>query len=34
VPLKPRTGQGNRSTYVMVDGKKLDPLLNPKPPCK
>ncbi|HVZ27563.1 MAG TPA: hypothetical protein VG798_02815 [Rhizomicrobium sp.] len=31
VPLRPARGN---STYVMVDGKKLDPLLNPKPPCK
>jgi hypothetical protein len=34
VPLRPRPGHGGNSTYVMVDGKKLDPLLNPKPPCK
>jgi hypothetical protein len=31
VPLK--SGQGRAPTYVIVDGKKLDPLLNPKPAC-
>jgi hypothetical protein len=33
VPLKPARGRGGNSAYVAVDGKKLDPLLNPKPPC-
>ena len=35
VPLK--SGQGRRGSapaYVAVDGKKLDPLLNPPPSCK
>jgi hypothetical protein len=32
VPLK--SGQGGNPAYVTVDGKKLDPLLNPKPACK
>ena len=30
VPLKTKRGPA----YVMADGKKLDPLLNPKPACK
>ena len=34
VPLRPVPGRGGNSAYVAVDGKKLDPLLNPKPPCK
>ncbi len=34
VPLKPAPGRGGNSAYVMVDGKKLDPLLNPKPACR
>ena len=29
VPLKPARGKGGNSAYVMVDGRKLDPLLNP-----
>jgi hypothetical protein len=33
VPLKPARGRGGNSAYVMVDGKKLDPLLNPQPAC-
>jgi hypothetical protein len=32
VPLK--SGQGGNPAYVAVDGKKLDPLLNPKTACK
>jgi hypothetical protein len=32
VPLK--SGPGGNPAYVTVDGKKLDPLLNPKPACK
>lgn len=32
VPLK--TAKGKRPSYVTVDGKKLDPLLNPKPSCR
>ncbi len=31
VPLK--GGNKNAPAYVTVDGKKLDPLLNPKPAC-
>jgi hypothetical protein len=31
VPLK--SGQKGNPAYVTVDGKKLGPLLNPKPPC-
>jgi hypothetical protein len=34
VPLRPARGHGGNSAYVAVDGKKLDPLLNPKPPCR
>jgi len=34
VPLRPARGRGGNSAYVAVDGKKLDPLLNPKPSCK
>jgi hypothetical protein len=33
VPLKPARGRGGNSSYVTVDGKKLDPLLNPQPAC-
>ena len=33
VPLKPARGKGGNPAYVMVDGKKLDPLLNPAPSC-
>jgi hypothetical protein len=33
MPLKPTPGHGGNSAYVVVDGKKLDPLLNPKPAC-
>ena len=32
VPLK--GPKGSRPSYVAVDGKKLDPLLNPKPACR
>ena len=32
VPLKGAKGQ--RPSYVTLDGKKLDPLLNPKPSCR
>ena len=31
VPLK--SGQNGNPAYVTLDGKKLDPLLNPKPAC-
>ena len=31
VPLK--QGRGRNPAYVTLDGKKLDPLLNPKPAC-
>ena len=33
VPLRPARGKGGNSAFVMVDGKKLDPLLSPKSPC-
>ncbi len=33
VPLKPRPGYAGNSAYVVVDGRKLDPLLNPQPAC-
>lgn len=29
MPLKPTPGRAGNSAYVMVDGRKLDPLLNP-----
>ena len=32
IPL--RQGRGRAPAYVMADGKKLDPLLNPKPACR
>jgi hypothetical protein len=33
MPLRPTPGRAGNSAYVMVDGLKLDPLLNP-PACR